>query len=46
VDKLMSEIPETGEEKKKKMGAPKKGGMPEFPKKGGIPELPDDLKNK
>jgi len=30
VDKLMSEIPEGGE-KKKKEGAPKKGGMPEFP---------------
>lgn len=30
VDKLMSEIPEGGE-KKKKIGAPKKGEMPEFP---------------
>lgn len=30
VDKLMSEIPDGGE-KKKKMGAPKKGGMPEIP---------------
>lgn len=29
VDKLMSEIPE-GEEKKKKPGSPKKGGMPEI----------------
>jgi hypothetical protein len=40
VDKLMNEIPE-GEEKKKKTGAPKKGGIPEIPempKKGGMPE--------
>jgi len=34
VDKLMNEIPE-GEEKKKKPGAPKKGGMPA---KGEIPD--------
>ena len=30
VDKLMADIPESGE-KKKKIGAPKKGEMPEFP---------------
>lgn len=45
VDKLLSEIP-SGEDKKKKLGAPKKGGMPmeEFPKKGGLPELPEGRK--
>lgn len=33
VDKILSEIPE-GEEKKKKPGSPKKGEMPIFPEKG------------
>ena len=42
VDKLLNEIPD-GEEKKKKIPS-KKGSMPmeEFPKKGGTPELPEE----
>ena len=39
VDSLMNDIPEGEDKKKKKTGAPKKGGMPELPddKKGKMP---------
>ena len=39
VDSLMNDIPEGEDKKKKKQGAPKKGGMPELPddKKGKMP---------